>query len=85
MLRGLTTAHTLILGFDEQQPEHCFEQSNDCTKDALSAADFLHDVSFDGRMFGSRQGRDSFAIFTYLYPASFLLRSTIIDSVQRKL
>lgn len=45
MLTGITTTQSVLLGFDERQPEHCFEQSNDCTKDSLIAKDFLHDVS----------------------------------------
>ncbi|XP_053398434.1 uncharacterized protein LOC128556766 [Mercenaria mercenaria] len=41
LLNGIVTTETLEIGFDVYPPIHCFEQSNDCTKDALRAKDFL--------------------------------------------
>ena len=35
---------TLEVGVDVLPPVHCFEESNNCTKDALTATDFLTEV-----------------------------------------
>ncbi|XP_053400999.1 uncharacterized protein LOC128557566 [Mercenaria mercenaria] len=40
-LSGIAKSKVLEIGFDEYPPTHCFEQSNECTKDALIATDFL--------------------------------------------
>ncbi|XP_053388676.1 uncharacterized protein LOC128551785, partial [Mercenaria mercenaria] len=41
LLNGIATEEVLFIGFDVLPPVHCFEQSNDCTQDALTATDFL--------------------------------------------
>jgi hypothetical protein len=43
-LNGIITTESLELGFDIYPPVHCFEQSDDCKKDALKATDFLTQV-----------------------------------------
>ncbi|XP_060604506.1 uncharacterized protein LOC132757271 [Ruditapes philippinarum] len=40
-LNGIITTESLELEFDIYPPVHCFEQSDDCKKDALKATDFL--------------------------------------------
>ncbi|XP_060577218.1 uncharacterized protein LOC132734491 [Ruditapes philippinarum] len=40
-LNGIVTTEFLELEFDIYPPVHCFEQSEDCKKDALTAPDFL--------------------------------------------
>ncbi|XP_060596240.1 uncharacterized protein LOC132750310, partial [Ruditapes philippinarum] len=40
-LIGIKTTEFLELEFDTYPPVHCFEQSDDCKKDALKATDFL--------------------------------------------
>jgi hypothetical protein len=43
-LNGIATTEFLEVEFDNYPPVHCFEQSDDCKKDALLAPDFLTQV-----------------------------------------
>ena len=43
-LNGITTTEILEIEFDIYPPVHCFEQSDDCKRDALTATDFLTQV-----------------------------------------
>ncbi|XP_053398947.1 uncharacterized protein LOC128556937 [Mercenaria mercenaria] len=40
-LNGIVRMETFEIGFDEYPPAHCFEDSINCTEDALIATDFL--------------------------------------------